>query len=184
MDPATDPNNVTAPALAGGPLPPDLATLKAEAVRGDGDYSGPPFQPWEYVILGDGSQAFYEPKYAAWFQGAAPPRMPYSAVVVADLATLKLFIGSLTANDDELLDDALAVAQEWVYERTMRCDWDHPDVQQAILMLAARLFQRRRSPEGTAGFGAEGIVVRVLASDPDINRLIERHLELTNVGIG
>lgn len=52
-------------------------------------------------------------------------------------------------------------------------------VRTAILMEAARLAKRSTSPEGTAGFGGDGIVVRVLGSDPDIERLIRRYLKLT-----
>ena len=41
------------------------------------------------------------------------------------------------------------------------------------------------SPEGTAGFGGEGLVVRILTNDPDITRLLERHHRTYgNVGIG
>lgn len=176
-------NDITATVFAAQPVSPDLATLKADTTIGDGN--GPPFQPWQFVRLLDGTQAAYDMAFGSWFAGAAPPSSPANqGEVIADLETLKLFIGTMSNSDDELLTDALAAASEWVYERTMRCDWPHPDVQTAILMLAARLYQRRRSPEGTSGFGGDGIVVRVLASDPDINRLLERHLELLTVGIG
>ena len=38
-------------------------------------------------------------------------------------------------------------------------------------MLASRLFRRRLSPEGVAGFGEFG-AVRVIAQDPDIEALM------------
>jgi len=104
--------------------------------------------------------------------------------VVADLPTLKRMIGAISNADDDNLAMALSAATEWVYERTMSTDWAHSDVQLAILLLASRLYGRRRSPEGVAGFGGEGLVIRVLASDPDIARLMERHLDMANAGIG
>ena len=112
------------------------------------------------------------------------PPMPAPGVVVADLATLKLYVGTRTDIDDELLRQRLATATEWVYERTMECQWGHPDVQEAILLLASRLYKRRQSPEGVAGFASEGFVVRIVAQDPDIRLLMERHLDCWNVGVG
>lgn len=43
----------------------------------------------------------------------------------------------------------------------------------AALMLAGRLYKRKASPEGVAGFGDLG-VVRVLADDPDVSLLLAR----------
>lgn len=45
------------------------------------------------------------------------------------------------------------------------------EVTQATLILAARLFKRRNSPEGVAGFGDLG-VVRVTSQDADVARLL------------
>lgn len=104
--------------------------------------------------------------------------------LVADLPTLKLYVGAKTSTDDELLSQRLDVATQWVYERTMTCRWDHADVQEAILLQASRLYKRRQSPEGVAGFGGEGMVVRILGMDPDIRQLLDRHLDLWNVGVG
>lgn len=46
------------------------------------------------------------------------------------------------------------------------------EVRKATLMLAARLYSRRSSPTGVAGFGDYG-VVRVTASDADVARLLD-----------
>ena len=110
--------------------------------------------------------------------------MPPDGTIVADLPTLKRYVGALSTIDDDLLTLRLAASTAWVYERTLETDWAHPDVQEAILLLATRLYKRRQSPEGVAGFGGEGIVVRILATDPDIRALIERHLDTGNVGVG
>ena len=45
------------------------------------------------------------------------------------------------------------------------------DVRRACVMLTARLFSRRNSPEGAAGFGDFG-VVRVTRIDPDIEAML------------
>lgn len=181
--PDPDPNDITAAAFPGG-APPDLVTLRADPTVGDGVYAGPAFDAWQYALLLDGTQVFFDPFFAVWVIGAAPPSMPLDGEVIADLPTLKRMLGALSSIDDANLSMALSAATEWIYERTMRCDWTHPDVQLAILLLASRLYGRRKSPEGVAGFGGEGVVVRVLASDPDIVRLMERHLEMRTAGIG
>lgn len=59
-----------------------------------------------------------------------------------------------------------------------RCDlpaaW--PDnVRVACLMHAARLYKRKASPEGVAGFGEFG-AVRVTKLDPDVERLVAPYL--------
>ena len=109
--------------------------------------------------------------------------MPDNGLVVADLATFKRFIGSRNDQDDALLQSLLDVAVEHVYHRVMPERVAENDVQQAIILLASRLYKRRQSPEGVAGFGGEGGVVRILAGDPDVNELLERHLNYRIAGI-
>jgi hypothetical protein len=164
--------------------PADLDTLSADATYGDGAYTGQLFAPFEYVTLGDGTRVAYDPFAEAWFLGQMVPNIGPDGEVIADLATFKLLIGAKSDADDEQLDDALASAAHWVYDRVMISRMTNPDVQLAILLLASRLYKRRQSPEGVAGFGVEGVVVRVLASDPDINRLLERHVDMCKAGIG
>jgi hypothetical protein len=108
---------------------------------------------------------------------------PPPGTVKADLPTLKDYVGTRTNTDDVLLADRLVVAREHVYHRVYLTDRAHNDVQEAILLLASRLYKRRQSPEGVAGFGGEGGVVRILAGDPDIIDLLERHLDYTRAGI-
>lgn len=182
--PVDDPHNITAVVFGADPVPVDLAALAADLEYGDGVYAGPAFAAWQYVLLGDGSQAAYDGVVLVWFDGAMPPSMPLSGEVIADLATLRALLGAVSVSDDANLSRALATATEHIFERVMRCDWAHVDVQYAILLLSARLYQRRKSPEGVAGFGNEGVVVRVLANDPDIARLIERHADMATAGIG
>ncbi len=164
--------------------PADLDTLREDATYGDGNYAGPSFAAFEFVVLGDSTRVAYDPFAAAWFVGQMVPQATPDGEVIADRATLKTMIGAKSDADDEQLDDALAAASGWVYDRIMISSYTDADVQLAILLLASRLYKRRQSPEGVAGFGIEGVVVRVLASDPDINRLLERHLDMCKAGIG
>jgi hypothetical protein len=53
-----------------------------------------------------------------------------------------------------------------------------PKIRLAIILLASRLAKRSTSPEGVAGMSDLGAVVRILGTDPDIERLIRRHLKL------
>jgi hypothetical protein len=170
--------------VVGVVAPADLDTLSADVAYGDGVYTGQLFAPFEYVTLGDGTRVAYDPFAEAWFLGQMVPSIGPDGEVIADLATFKLLIGAKSDADDEQLDDALASASHWVYDRVMIARMTNPDVQLAILLLASRLYKRRQSPEGVAGFGVEGVVVRVLASDPDINRLLERHVDMCRAGIG
>jgi hypothetical protein len=164
--------------------PADLDALRDDATYGDGVYGGPAFAPFEYVVLGDGTRVAYDPWAAAWFLGQMVPTVVPDGEIIADRETLKVMIGAKSDADDEQLDDALAAASHWVYDRVMITSMTHHDVQLAILLFASRLYKRRQSPEGVAGFGVEGVVVRVLASDPDINRLLERHVDMSIAGIG
>lgn len=115
--------------------------------------------------------------------------MPPDGAVVADLPTLKLYIGARTTQDDVILQERLAVATQWVYERVKQIYWQHPDVQEAILLWASKLYKRRQSPEGVAGwggaagFGTESAVARIVIVDPDVEALIERYRDYTNAGL-
>ena len=109
--------------------------------------------------------------------------MPEPGLVLADLPTLKAYVGTRTDVDDALLEARLIVATEHVYTRVYEHARMENDVQEAILLLASRLYKRRQSPEGVAGFGGEGGVIRILAGDPDMNDLLERHLDMTHAGI-
>src|SRR5262245_19753957 len=99
--------------------------------------------------------------------------------VPADLDQLKRRLGVRSGEQDALLTHCLDVASGWVAGRVY-VDPDtgharrHPEVVEAILMLASRYYARRNSPEGVAGWGDLG-VVRILASDPDIRSLLEFH---------
>jgi hypothetical protein len=92
-------------------------------------------------------------------------------------------VGPLDAHMLHCLD----VAEAWVVDRVYAVpDADpatrHADVTEAILILAHRLFTRRNSPEGVAGWGDLG-VIRVAPNDPDIRALLEAHIDHTKVGI-
>jgi len=102
---------------------------------------------------------------------------------VADLATLKSYLGIQTERDDSVLQADLDAAQRYVEPRVLATDWLADDVQLAVLMAAARLYARRRSPEGVAGFASDGLVVRIIVQDPDIYRLLEWHLDLDQAGV-
>lgn len=102
---------------------------------------------------------------------------PADDLLEANLATLKLYVGARTNQDDSLLQQRLWVATSWVYDRIKLASRPHADVQEAILLLASRLYARRQSPQGAAGFGGEGVVIRITANDSDIAALLARHLD-------
>jgi hypothetical protein len=88
---------------------------------------------------------------------------------------------------DQLLAQALDVSTAWVVDRVYpqpdaSHGGRHPEVTEAILLLAHRLYKRLQSPEGVAGWGDLG-VVRILGTDPDIERLLERHLDYSKAGL-
>lgn len=70
--------------------------------------------------------------------------------------------------------DLFTVAPYATVQVTARWGWPSvPDeVAQATLLLAQRLYTRKDSPTGVAGFGDYG-VVRVTASDADVARLLD-----------
>lgn len=103
--------------------------------------------------------------------------------VVADLETLKAYLGMTQTRDDAILQIDLDASTAYVQTRVMTAEWLSDDCQTAVIMMAARLYSRRRSPEGVAGFGSEGVMVRVLASDPDIVKLLEQHLDMSLAGL-
>lgn len=48
----------------------------------------------------------------------------------------------------------------------------------AIMILASRYNKRPGAPQGTAGFGVDGAVMRLLSTDPDVEVLISRYLKV------
>ena len=99
---------------------------------------------------------------------------------------LKVRLGVKQPGTDDLLTTALAVAISWVNDRVYPVDQDpatrHDDVVEAIMILASRLYARRNSPEGVTGWADLGFV-RIVANDPDLNALLERHVDYTIVGL-
>jgi hypothetical protein len=93
----------------------------------------------------------------------------------ADIDSLRGMVGSQSTKDDGLLAMCLESAGGWIYDRVEAAFIRKPEVQQAILLLAARLYKRRNSPEGVAGWEDLG-AVRIIARDPDIERLIEQYV--------
>jgi len=100
--------------------------------------------------------------------------------VRADLDALRVMIGAHPTMDDRVLSQCLAAAGAWIYDRVRPSAISTSDVVQATLLLAARLYKRRLSPEGVAGWEDLG-AVRVVARDPDIERLIEQHVDACKV---
>lgn len=103
--------------------------------------------------------------------------------VDASLDSLRAYVGATSTKDDALLAQALDAAGTWIRDRIMVDRWNHSDVQQATLMLSARLYRRRQSTEGVVGVGGEGLVVRISQQDVDITKLLERHLDYYKAGI-
>ncbi len=106
------------------------------------------------------------------------------AVVLDDL---RRYVGAVSTQDDDLLQNALDASIAWIGDRIYPST-DTDDVDQATLLLATKLYQRRRSPEGVAGIQGVDAVIRIVANDPDVRLLLERHMDLSNsatgIGIG
>lgn len=104
--------------------------------------------------------------------------------MIGDLDTLKVRLGVKTNTDDGILAGDLESATAWVYDRVYVEMQTDAEVQEAILLIAARLYKRRQSPDGLAGWTADGIVARIGTADPDVRRLLTRKLDMTTVGLG
>jgi len=98
----------------------------------------------------------------------------------ASVDELRNLIGMVTTKDDSVLGLCLEAAGSVVYDRVLASSVRKPEVVQAVLMLAARLYKRRQSPEGVAGWDELG-AVRIMVRDPDIERLLEQHVDVAKV---
>jgi hypothetical protein len=104
--------------------------------------------------------------------------------VKADLDTVRLHLGVKTATDDGILANDLEVATAWVADRVMPSVRDDPEVQLAVVLLTCRLYKRRQTPDGIAGWSADGVVARIVSTDPDIRGLLTRKRDMCQMGIG
>ena len=100
----------------------------------------------------------------------------------ADVDALRASLGTVSNVSNVNLERSLVAARAWVRERVYPACFDDDETQEAIVLLASRLYKRRNSPEGVAGWGDLG-VIRILAADPDINRLLEWKWDLTKAGV-
>lgn len=100
----------------------------------------------------------------------------------ADVDALRASLGTVSNVSNVNLERSLTAATSWIRERVYANCFDDDETQEAIVLLASRLYKRRNSPEGVAGWGDLG-VIRVVASDPDIHRLLEHKLDMTQAGV-
>jgi hypothetical protein len=105
-------------------------------------------------------------------------------MTVADVDSLKARMGTTSTTDDALLAEVITAAVLWVDERVYPDAVDADDVVEAKLLAAMRLYRARNTPEGVAGFGGDGVVVRIMSTDPRIASLLERHLDTSRLGVG
>jgi hypothetical protein len=102
----------------------------------------------------------------------------------ADLDRLKGMLGLQGTREDATLGLCLEAAGNWVIDRVYPTSLGRAEVVEATLLLASRLYKRRLSPEGVAGWD-DLAAVRILARDPDVERLLEQHVDVYKVlGIG
>lgn len=103
-----------------------------------------------------------------------------------DLDLLRSRLGFKGNDKDQILaqavDTAVAYVEGRVYIDPPGYWRTQPDCVEAVMLLSSRLYARQRSPEGVAGWGDLG-VIRVLSQDPDIDRLLERHVDCLRVGL-
>lgn len=102
--------------------------------------------------------------------------------MIADIDALRASLGTVSNVSNVNLERSLAAATAWVRERVKPELFGDDETQEAIILIASRLYKRRNSPEGVAGWGDLG-VIRIVASDPDINRLLEHKLDMSNAGV-
>lgn len=98
-----------------------------------------------------------------------------------EISEMRLYVGEVNVEQLPVLQDCLDAAVAYIgwrcddqLEQETTGDYDEivpENVREATRMLTSRLFRRRLSPEGVAGFGDFG-AVRVSRVDPDIERLI------------
>jgi len=100
----------------------------------------------------------------------------------ADLDALRASLGTVSNMSNANLERSLTAATSWVRDRVYPQRFEDDETQEAIVLLASRLYKRRNSPEGVAGWGDLG-VIRILASDPDIRSLLEHKLDMTHAGV-
>ena len=100
--------------------------------------------------------------------------------IKADVDQLRAMLAMVSTKDDGHLSLCLEAAGAWIYDRVDSRYIQKSEVQQAVLLLAARLYKRRQSPEGVAGWEDMG-AVRIISRDPDVERLIEQYVCAYNV---
>lgn len=99
--------------------------------------------------------------------------------MAVEIGDVKKYLGAQPASapvNDEVLQNALDAATDRILRRCMPTTDPWPDeIDQAVTMLAARLYRRRFSVGGFEGFGDLGMA-RVPSLDPDIEDLLIRYL--------
>lgn len=113
----------------------------------------------------------------------APPTTP--APGLNDLKQRLNIPPTQTASDAQLTW-VLSVATAWVDHRVYGEPDQvpgsrHHEVVEAILLVASRLYARRNTPEGVAGWSEIG-VTSIMRDDPDVSRLLERHERYSDTG--
>jgi hypothetical protein len=96
-----------------------------------------------------------------------------------DISEALAALGTINPGDQLEVERCLEAAIAYLtYRCTIALDTEDPpapivpaDIRRACVMLTGRLFSRRNSPEGAAGFGDFG-VVRVTRIDPDIEAML------------
>ena len=105
-----------------------------------------------------------------WLKLQSPPAADTMAVYG------EAFDGALDYIESRV-DNTLIVAQG---AGDLTDDANYPQrVRLAVIMAAAKLAKRSTAPEGVAGFGGDGFVVRLLGTDADVEGLIARFVKVT-----
>lgn len=105
----------------------------------------------------------------AWLNFPTAPGAPA-------LVQLNEALASAIAVIESRIDNTLVIAQG---DGDLTAPTNYPQkARTAILILASRYNQRPGAPQGTAGFGFDGAVMRLLSNDPDVEVLIARYLRV------
>lgn len=98
--------------------------------------------------------------------------MPFAEPATLTGVRQYLKIKDTITEDDELIENVCYAVNSYLYT-VKGFDHDYSDAEkQGAVMLAARLYRRRNSPDGVQTNGQEGTVY-VMRTDPDVAMLLE-----------
>ena len=100
----------------------------------------------------------------------------------ATLDVVRSALGTISNVNNGNLQFAFDTAKAYVTDEVYPERLGDVECQYAIVLGTNRLYKRFQSPEGVAGWGDLG-VIRIISTDPDITRLLEHKIDMTDAGV-